>query len=403
MTIRRQAPTESFATSPNDKESRALVYDVLASEVPRYRVRASLARSNGDATVIAPIRHKLRAIASESGPGKGLNAAKLLRPLVAQAHDILRERFEAGGSAEDYLCERAKLADSAVVGLLHIASISNGIRNRSMVAPLAAIAVGGYGRRELAPGSDLDLLFLLPENSRACAGGVAPTTKACISAVVASLWDLGFVLDHAARSASECLELARDDATVLAGLVDRRFLWGGFGLFTSLDTDIRVLLSGPDAGRWRDAVGDALSSTHRHAPRETQVLEDEPDLKRGPGGLRDLQRAIWANTPASGRPKSLTQASLIEAHRFLWLVRCHLHLLAGRAEDRLSLSLQPGIARRLGLDAPPKSAAPLLLDLFRYHARNVLTAIGVTPRPPVRLPSLRRCPVIAGPGVRTSM
>jgi UTP:GlnB (protein PII) uridylyltransferase len=219
--------------------------------------------------VIAPIRHKLRAIASESG--QGLNAAKLLRPLVAQAHDILRERFEEGGSAEDYLCDRAKLADSAVVGLLHIASISSGIRNRSMVAPLAAIAVGGYGRKELAPGSDLDLLFLLPERSRACAGGIAPATKACISAVVASLWDLGFVLDHAARSASECLELARDDAAVLAGLVDRRFLWGGFGLFTSLDTDITVLLSGPDAGRWRDAIGDALSSTRRHARCETQV------------------------------------------------------------------------------------------------------------------------------------
>jgi [protein-PII] uridylyltransferase len=249
-----------------------------------------------------------------------------------------------------------------------------------MVAPLAAIAVGGYGRKELAAGSDLDLLFLLPESSRACAGGIAPATKACISAVVASLWDLGFVLDHAARSASECLELAKDDATVLAGLVDRRFLWGGFGLFSSLDTDITALLSGPEAGRWRDAVSDALSSAHRYAPRETQALENEPDLKRGPGGLRDLQRAIWANTHVSARPIPLTQASLIEAHRFLWLVRCHLHLLAGRAEDRLSLSLQPGIACRLGLDAPHKSAAPLLLDLFRYHRRNVLAAIGVTRR-----------------------
>jgi [protein-PII] uridylyltransferase len=108
-----------------------------------------------------------------------------------------------------------------------------------------------------------------------------------------------------------------------------------------------------------------------------QALEDEFDLKRGPGGLRDLQRAIWVNTPASGRPMSLTQASLIEAHRFLWLVRCHLHLLAGRAEDRLSLSLQPGITCRLGLDAPHKSTAPVLLDLFRHHRRNVLAALGV--------------------------
>jgi [protein-PII] uridylyltransferase len=383
MTIREKALTEADASSSNDREGRALVYDVPCIEVLRHRVGASLARCNGDTTVIAPIRHKLRAIASESGPGKALNAVKLLRPLMAQAHDILRERFEAGGSAEDYLCDRAKLADSAVVGLLHIASISNGIRNRSMVAPLAAIAVGGYGRKELAPGSDLDLLFLLPESSRASAGGVPSATKACISAVVAGLWDLGFALDHAARSASECLELAKDDVTVLSGLVDRRFVWGGFGLLTSLDTDITALLSGPDAGRWRDAIGDALSSAHHHAPPEKQALEDEPDLKRSPGGLRDLQRAVWANRPASGRAMSLAQASLVEAHRFLWLVRCHLHFLAGRAEDRLSLSLQPGVARRLGLDAPHKSAAPVLLNLFRYHARNVLAATGVTRCPPV--------------------
>jgi len=68
----------------------------------------------------------------------------------------------------------------------------------------------------------------------------------------------------------------------LPGLFDRRFLWGGFGLFTSLDTDIAALLSGPDAGRWRDAIDDALSSTHCRALREMQRLEDEPDLKRGP-------------------------------------------------------------------------------------------------------------------------
>jgi hypothetical protein len=89
MTMRRRTPTEPFATALNDKSSRALVYDVPASEVPRGRVMTSVARSSGDA-----IRRKLRAIASESGPGKWLNKAKLLRPLLAQAHDILRERFE---------------------------------------------------------------------------------------------------------------------------------------------------------------------------------------------------------------------------------------------------------------------------------------------------------------------
>jgi [protein-PII] uridylyltransferase len=375
MTMRERA-FGSFASSPENKMSRAPVDDVLGMAVLPPHAITLRASSNSAGT--PSIRHMLRAIAGESGR-RALNRVKELRPLVTQAHDRLRERFESGGSAEDYLRGRARLADSTVVGLLHLASLSSGIRGGSMVAPLAAIAVGGYGRKELAPGSDLDLLFLLPESNR-----LAPATKACISAVVASLWDLGFVLDHSARSTSECLELAKHEPTVLPGLVNRRFLWGCFGLFTSLDADITALLSEPDVARWRDAVGSALSSAHRHAVREVQALEDEPDVKRSPGGLRDLQRAVWANTRASGHPMSLAQVSLIEAHRFLWLVRCHLHFLAGRAEDRLSFSLQPSIARRLGLEEPHKSTTPPLLHLFRYHARNVITAIGVTPCLPLR-------------------
>jgi [protein-PII] uridylyltransferase len=356
--------------------------------VPPPRAGAFPTSCNSAATPIATIRHTLRAIASESGPGEGLNRVKLLRPLVAQAHEILRERVESGGSAEDYLRGRARLADSVVVGLLRIASISSGIRNGNMVAPLAAIAVGGYGRRELAPGSDLDVLFLLPQRNPSHEG-VAPATRACIGAVVACLWDLGFVVDHAARSAQECLELAKDDATVLAGLVDRRYLWGCFGLFAALDADFTALFAGPDAGCWRQAVGSALSASRRYARREVQALEDEPDVKRGPGGPRDLQRALWVNTTASARSMLLKQSSLIQAHRFLWLVRCHLHFLAGRTEDRLSMSLQPNIARRLGLTVSHGSATPPLLDLFRYHARNVVAAIESAPRQLLRLPNDR--------------
>jgi [protein-PII] uridylyltransferase len=80
------------------------------------------------------------------------------------------------------------------------------MRGNNMVAPLAAVAVGGYGRSELAPGSDLDLLFLLPESNHP-RGGVS-ATAACVNAVIAGLWDLGFVLDHAARSPRECLDLS---------------------------------------------------------------------------------------------------------------------------------------------------------------------------------------------------
>jgi [protein-PII] uridylyltransferase len=329
----------------------------------------------------AAIRHALRALASETGPLAGLHGVKLLRPLVAQAHEVLRERLEAGGSVEAYLRGRTRLADSAVVGLLHIASVSSRMRGGNMVAPLAAVAVGGYGRSELAPGSDLDLLFLLPEGSQSRAGAVAAATETCIKAVVAGLWDLGFVLDHAARSSRECLDLARDEPAVLASLLNRRFLWGGFGLFGALDADLAGLFSGPLAARWRGAVGSAMASTRGDALNRGQMSENEPDVKQGPGGLRDLQRALSVNTLASGRPAAIAQPALIEAHRFLWLVRCHLHLLVGRAEDRLSSALQPDVARRLGFDEPRgTTAAPCLLHIFRRHAHNVLQAAALATR-----------------------
>jgi UTP:GlnB (protein PII) uridylyltransferase len=194
---------------------------------------------------LTSIRHTLRALASESGPREALDKVRLLRPLVTKARDILRKRFESGDSPEAYLRHRARFADSIVIGLLHIASISKGIRDGSMVAPLAAIAVGAYGRRELTSSSELDLLFLIPESSSSFAGNVAPATRECIGAVVASLWDLGFEPDHATRSVKECLELAQDDPTVLDHLVDRRHLWGCYGLFAALDTELGTLRRSP--------------------------------------------------------------------------------------------------------------------------------------------------------------
>src|SRR5262249_21216409 len=159
-----------------------------------------------------------------------------------------------------------------------------------------------------------------------------------------------FVLDHAARSPRECLDLAHSEPAVLASLLDRRFLWGGFALFATLDADLAALFSGPHAARWRGAISSAMASTRRDAHHGPPTPEDRPDVKRAPGGLRDLQRALAVNTLASGRPTALAEPALVEAHRFLWLTRCHLHLLVGRAQDRLSSALQLAVARRLGLD-----------------------------------------------------
>ena len=321
---------------------------------------------------IASVRSVLRALASGAGPTVGLNGLTSLRPLVAEANEILRERLEKGGSVENYLQGRARLADSALIGLLHFASLATRARGDSMVAPLAVVALGGYGRNELAPGSDLDVLFLLPARRGPGAKGATAATAACIEQVIAGLWNLGFTVDHAARSSRECLDLAREEPIVLASLLDRRFLWGGYGLFADLDADLAGLFSGAEAARWGRAVGAALAPDYRRARYGTQRREDEPDVKRAPGGLHDLQRAVSATVLPSGRAPVLADPMLIEAHRFLWLVRCHLHLLAGRAQDRLTKARQLGVARRIGLDEPEGGSA--LLKHFRHHAHNVLQA-----------------------------
>ena len=357
------------------------ISSAAASHLANAVTTASVAAAP-DGVPVTSIRHALRALASEGG-ALTPSGMKLLRPLVKQAHELLRERLEAGGSVEAYLRGRTRLADSAVMGLLHIASVSSRMRGSSMIAPLTAIAVSGYGRSELAPGSDLDLLFLLPDSSQSGDGAPAAATEACIKMVVAGLWDLGFVLDHAVRSSRECLDLACDEPAVLAGLLNRRFLWGGYSLFTALDADLAGLFSGPLALQWRHAVDRALASApgatlSTAAMQKNEPDVNEPDVKQGPGGLCDLQRALSANTLASGRSAALVNPALVEAHRFLWSVRCHLHLLVGRAEDRLRSTLQHDVARRLGFDElRGATASHRLLHAFRHHARGVREAAAL--------------------------
>jgi [protein-PII] uridylyltransferase len=187
----------------------------------RDDLRGSRACGAADATSVeagprASLRHVLQALAGEA-PRSCHRRGWLprVRGLIAASRAELCREFERDGDAERFMRGWTHVADDVVIGALKLARGCAGGPADGMVAPLAAVAVGGFGRGELAPASDLDLLFLLPgepdEEAR---------RERMIAYALAVLWDLGFEVGHAARTPRACLDLARDDASVATTLLD---------------------------------------------------------------------------------------------------------------------------------------------------------------------------------------
>jgi [protein-PII] uridylyltransferase len=214
----------------------------------------------------------------------------------------------------------------------------------------ATIAVGGYGRATLAPGSDIDLLFLLSGNSRERASRV-------IEFLLYALWDARQKVGHATRSIDECIKLAKGDNTILTSILEARFICGEKNLFDDLTLRFRREIVQTGAKKF---VTEKLSERDlRHSKSGESRYAVEPDLKDGKGGLRDLHTLFWIakflfdanSTEELAEKGAFSRAELAlfkKCEDFLWAVRCHLHFLAKRGEDRLSFDRQVEMAERLG-------------------------------------------------------
>jgi [protein-PII] uridylyltransferase len=334
----------------------------IASERPR----AAAAGAPWNGVPGGAVRHVLRAIASEPATSRR-RWRERVRPLVDREHARLRACFEADGLVEALLRGRTRLADGAVLGLLSLARAeTRSAGPASLIAPLSILALGGYGRRELAPGSDLDLLFLLADTP-----GERAHAEQLIGFVLAGLWDLGFEVGHASRTTRECREFAAREPTVLASLLDARLLAGSFSLSGILERDLKQMADRGLAAALAAEIAGPVPAGIRG--------EQEPDVKRGRGGLRDIQRLLWlARLRRGGEQRGLPAAPgpaepprrLVEARRFLWQVRAHLHLVADRPQDRLRCDLQPLVAARLGIGRGA-AGAEALLQAYRGHTRSV--------------------------------
>ena len=229
------------------------------------------------------------------------------------------------------------------------------MRNPSKAENMAIVAVGGYGRGGLAPGSDIDLLFLLPYKQ-------TPWGEQVVEYMLYMLWDMGLKVGHATRNVDECIRLAREDMTIRTALLDARFLTGNPELFDTLTKrfDVEVVEgTGPEFIHAKLAERDLR---HRKAG-ETRYLV-EPNVKEGKGGQRDLHTLFWI-TKYFYRVKTkeelvklgvLSRSELKlfnKAEDFLWAVRCHMHFVTLKAEERLSFDIQPDIASRLGYRPHP--------------------------------------------------
>ena len=241
----------------------------------------------------------------------------------------------------------------------------------SQAERMAVIATGGYGRGLLAPGSDIDLLFVLPYKQTAWGESVAEALLYC-------LWDMGQKVGHATRSVSECIRQAKADMTIRTALLESRHLFGDAALYNELMTRFEKEVVQGSAADFVAAKLAEREERHRRAGQSRYLVE--PNVKDGKGGLRDLHTLFWIAKYVYRvhEPEELIDREVFDRDEynmfrrcedFLWSVRCNMHFLAGRAEERLSFDIQRDIAVRLGYTEHPG-----LQDVERFMKHYFLTA-----------------------------
>src|SRR5579864_1088918 len=245
---------------------------------------------------------------------------------------------------------------------------------RSEAEHMAVVATGGYGRGLLAPGSDIDLLFLLPYKQTAWGESVAEALLYC-------LWDMGLKVGHATRSVSECIRQAKADMTIRTTLLESRHLLGDAKLYEELTTRFDKEVVQGTAPEFVAAKLAEREERLRRAGQSRYLVE--PNVKDGKGGLRDLHTLFWiAKYVYRVRtPEELVDRGVFDHQEcrlfshcedFLWSVRCHMHFVTGHAEERLSFDIQREIAVRLGYTKHPG-----LQDVERFMKHYFLIAKDV--------------------------
>jgi [protein-PII] uridylyltransferase len=294
-----------------------------------------------------------------------------LDPAERRAHalDILKEGYRAGmaevrrrfdeiGRGTETVREICFLTDQ-IVRIVHDIAVASALPVKGRIGlprlgarpgpQVGVVAVGGYGRGELSPHSDIDLLFLMAKK------GDAKSEKV-VQYILYLLWDMGLKVGHSTRTVKECIKEAKADLTIRTAILEARWLWGDQAEFSELMKRYQTEIV---ANGREDFVEAKLAERdERHAKLGEARYVLEPNIKDGKGGLRDLHTLYWIAkfiynvsdiaelVPMGQMPEEFAHR-FAKAQAFLWTVRCHLHFLTGRMEDRLTFDMQPEIARRM--------------------------------------------------------
>ncbi len=293
------------------------------------------------------------------------HALPTLRDALEQGQTYLLAQFEQGADVVDLVHARAQYVDQA---LQHLWS-----QEHNDNFPACLIAVGGYGRGELHPYSDIDLLLLLNES-------ISQSPPESLSHFLTHLWDMGLEIGHSVRSLVECREQAETDITVATNLLESRYLCGDADLFEQLQ-QLTVNNKTWDTARFYRAKRDEQIKRHQKFNDTANNLE--PNIKESPGGLRDLQVIQWVahqhfavkdfhGLLVEGFLAEREYQILTESEAFLWKIRFALHHRVGRKEERLQIDHQRALAAQFGYqDTDSRMAVEQFMKDYYLCARHI--------------------------------
>ena len=321
-------------------------------------------------------------LVGEHGDKARPHVVGLLKDALDKGRAELAQRLEAKPSAGHENAGGFAFLIDQLIRVIHDHAVTHlyPSANRSQAERLAIMAVGGYGRAEMSPHSDVDIAFLV-------GGKKTAWCEQVVEAMLYLLWDLGLKVGHSTRTLDEAMRLSKTDLTIRTALLEGRYVWGDQELY---DEGSRRYSSEVVRGNERNFVSEKLAERNsRHKRMGDSRYVVEPNVKDGKGGLRDLHTLYWigkfihrVRTASELVDVGLfTQAeyrSFRRAENFLLAVRSHMHVLTGRAEDRLTFDLQRRIAERMNFaERPGKSAVERFMQYYFLQAKRVGSLTGV--------------------------